>query len=466
MRPTSHQFSNLIKQGVPTIPRKDQSYGYSTNGEGDLHRHSAPASTYSGLGQDTVGPACYNVRREPGGDITSTVASLKSTTKREVWDELSPRLHIPGPGHYNPKVHPTITFDKADKPSAVFASKVPILPEPRRIQQDDEKALLLALHQQTHVQKPKFRGVKTEQFGSTSGRTDIASNIYTPYVTPTCNETPGPGTYVDKKKNRYTIDRMHTRPTLRDDGVGFQAVSERPCLAKTRVANPMGPGAYTPTGHDQTLEKKVRQRQGIGRMGQFGSTTERFLWNMTPESMEPDEQTPGPGTYEQPLQNPAAPPPARGRRPRVYTSSAFRSTTGRFPKGNNNHVPEFHIVGACSAPAVGEYDLINPPQHKVATNPHLTIPFLSQGHRSEVGQDTMYMKVPGPGQYEVTSPRDLAVGAQSRTRTNGVRSTLASKPRFDKNPSKPHQLLGPGSYAIPSTIGTKSFNVTMKPKIT
>ncbi|ETV98196.1 hypothetical protein H310_08922 [Aphanomyces invadans] len=462
MRPTSHQFSNLIKQGVPTIPRKDQSYGYSTDGDGDLHRHSAPASTYSGLGNDTVGPACYNVRKEPGGDLAATVASLKSTTKRDVWDELSPRLDIPGPGHYNPKGL-TSTMDKAEKPSAVFASKVPILPEPRRIQQDDEKALLLALHEQTHVRKSKFRGIKKEQFGSTSGRTDIASNMHTPFVTPTCNETPGPGTYVDKKKNRYAVNRIHQRPTLRDDGVGFQAVSERPCLAKTKTNNPMGPGAYNPTGYGHTLEKKVRQRQGIGRMGQFGSTTERFLWNMTPESMEPEEQTPGPGTYI-----PAQPPhnrtgPANGRRPRVYTSSAFRSTTERFAKGNN-HAPEFHIVGACSAPAVGDYDLVNPPQHKVATNPYLKIPFMSQGQRSEIGQDMKQMEVPGPGQYEVLSPRDLVVGTQSRTRTNAVRSTLGTKPRFDKGPSKPHELLGPGSYAIPTTIGTKSFNVTMKPK--
>ncbi|KAG9406600.1 putative palmitoyltransferase zdhhc4 [Aphanomyces cochlioides] len=462
LRPPSHQFSNLLKQGVPTIPRKEQSYGYSTDEDGELHRHSAPASTYSGLGQDTVGPACYNVRKEPAEDITATVASLKSTTKREVWDELSPRIHIPGPGHYNPKN----TLLKGEKPSAVFASKVPILPEPKRIQPDEEKALLLALNEQNHPVKQKYRGVKKEQFGSTSGRTDIASNISTPFITPTCNETPGPGTYVDKKTNRFAAShRPHQRPTLRDDGVGFQAVSERPCLAKTKTNNPMGPGAYNPVGQDLTLEKKVRQRQNVGRMGQFGSTTERFLWNMTPESMEPDEQTPGPGTYapEQPQNNA---PPRNGRRPRVYTSSAFRSTTSRFPKSNNNHAPEFHIVGACAAPAVGEYDLINVPQHKVATNPYLNIPFLSQGRRTEVGYETVCLDLPGPGQYEVMSPRDVSLGGHSRTRANAVRSTMATKPRFEKDPTKPHQLLGPGSYAIPSTIGTKSFNVTMKPKTT
>ncbi|KAF0720523.1 Aste57867_242 [Aphanomyces stellatus] len=460
LRPTSHQFSNLIKQGVPTIPRKEQSYGYSTDEDGELKRHSAPASVYSGIGQDTVGPACYNVRKEPAEDVATSVASLKSTTKREVWDELSPRLHVPGPGHYNPKG----AGPRPEKPNAVFASKVPILPEPRRIQQDDEKALLLALHEQNHVMRPKFRGVKKEQFGSTSGRMDIASNMYTPYITPTCNETPGPGTYVNKKKNRFATGSLHQRPTLRDDGVGFQAVSERPCLAKTKSNNSMGPGAYNPIGQDLTLEKKIKQRLVIGRMGQFGSTTERFLWNMTPESMEPDEQTPGPGAYA-PEQPPTNAPPPNGRRPRVYTSSAFRSSTTRFPKGSNNHVPEFHIVGACSAPAVGEYDLVNVPQHKVATNPYLKIPFGSQGQRSEIGQDTMYLEVPGPGQYEMVSPRDTGLGLQSRNRSNNVRSTLATKPRFDKNPSKPHQLLGPGSYAIPSTIGTKSFNITMKPKL-
>ncbi|OQS00512.1 hypothetical protein ACHHYP_03438 [Achlya hypogyna] len=455
VRPAA-QYVNLMQPGVPTIPRKEQSYGYTADENGVLKRHTAPASTYSGLGQDTVGPAGYNVRKEPTADLATTVPSLKSTVKREVWEELSPRIDIPGPGHYAPKLRPSAPA--SDRPNAVFASKVPILPEPRRIEKDEEKALLLALQEQSHSTKPKAQGVKREQFGSTAGRTDIASNISTPFMTPTSNQTPGPGTYV----NRKTFDtrrRPAGKKGLRDDAVGFQAVSERPCLAKTKSAYATGPGSYSTTGQDLTLEKSVRHRQHVGRHGVFGSTTERFLWNLTPEVLEAEENRPGPGKYtaDANVVEPLAP---GVRRPRVYTSSAFRSTTSRFPKGNN-HAPQFHIVGECASPAVGDYDLVNPPAHRVATNPYLKVPFLSQGPRSEMGAETMYRDVPGPGQYEAVSPRDQAV-TTARTRGNAVRATIALQPRFDRPPTKPHQLIGPGAYSLPGTVGTKSFNVTLQ----
>ncbi|EQC40096.1 hypothetical protein SDRG_02750 [Saprolegnia diclina VS20] len=447
-----------MQRGVPTIPRKDQSYGYTADENGVLKRHTAPASTYSGLGQDTVGPAGYNVRKEPTADMATTVPSLKSTVKREVWEELSPRIDVPGPGTYAPKLRPQAP--QSDRPNAVFASKVPILPEPRRIEKDEEKALLLALQEQSHNPKPKVQGVKKEQFGSTAGRTDIASNINTPFIQPTYNQTPGPGTYVDKK----TYDqrrRLHSKKSFRDDAVGFQAISERPCLAKTKPAYATGPGTYSPAGHDLTLEKAVRIKQHVGRNGVFGSTTERFLWNLTPEVLEAEEQLPGPGKYTADS-NVVEPLPPGVRRPRVYTSSAFRSTTSRFPKGHN-HAPQFHIVGECAAPAVGDYDLVNVPPHRVATNPFLKVPFLSQGPRSEIGAETMYREVPGPGQYEVASPRDQVVGAPSfRTRANTIRSTLPLQQRFERKPTKPHQLIGPGAYTVPGTVGVKTFNVTMR----
>ena len=219
----------------------------------------------------------------------------------------------------------------------------------------------------------------------------------------------------------------------------------------------------------------MRQKQHVGRNGVFGSTTERFLWNLTPEVLEAEEQLPGPGKYTADS-NVVEPLPPGVRRPRVYTSSAFRSTTNRyvwmqmlhtrpscrFPKGHN-HAPQFHIVGECAAPAVGDYDLVNVPQHRVATNPFLKVPFLSQGPRSEIGAETMYREVPGPGQYEVASPRDQVVGAPSyRTRANTIRSTLPLQQRFERKPTKPHQLIGPGAYTVPGTVGVKTFNVTMR----
>jgi len=193
-------------------------------------------------------------------------------------------------------------------------------------------------------------------------------------------------------------------------------------------------------------------------MGVFGSTTGRFLWNQNPESLDPDDQTPGPGTYTQDT-NVEPVPPTGVRRPMVHTSSAFRSTSSRFGK-NNNHAPEFHIVGECPNAAVGDYNISSDEKHHIATNPYLNIPFMSQVQRS--GITPINVAVPGPGHYESSQVEDnFTLG--SFTRSNLVRSTIGLQPRF-KTKVRHHELLGPGSYQVGNTMGKKSFNVTMKLK--
>ncbi len=94
-RPTTHPFSHLLKPNVPTIPRKEQCYGYTREEDGHLRRHDAPPTIYTGIGTDTVGPACYNLRKDPIETVTGNFTGLKSKTKRDVWKQLSPQISLP-----------------------------------------------------------------------------------------------------------------------------------------------------------------------------------------------------------------------------------------------------------------------------------------------------------------------------------------------------------------------------------
>jgi hypothetical protein len=61
----SNTLLNIGKSGnsVPSVPRPEQSYGYQEQGQArHLVRQPPPNESYSGLGQDTVGPAAYNPR--------------------------------------------------------------------------------------------------------------------------------------------------------------------------------------------------------------------------------------------------------------------------------------------------------------------------------------------------------------------------------------------------------------------
>jgi hypothetical protein len=108
----------------------------------------------------------------------------------------------------------------------------------------------------------RSKGIKKEQFGSTAARANINCHIETPYVQPTNNYTPGPGMYLNRdkpsapssisssflsSKANFTLTSSKTKTSdlysqdvhNSTTNVAFQAVSERPCLAKTKANNPL-----------------------------------------------------------------------------------------------------------------------------------------------------------------------------------------------------------------------------------
>ncbi|GLE01281.1 hypothetical protein PINS_up010111 [Pythium insidiosum] len=486
-RPTA-AIVPLLRPSVPTIPKKEQSYGYVPNEHGELTLQQQPAAIYSGIGQDTVGPAAYNAHAQIWNDKKNVAPSLKSTVKREVWQENTPRRELPGPGQYD-SGDATASFPAhargASKlrQSAVFASKVPILPDAKPVAQHDaERELeLLAKEQRAQLHRSAAaaaaqKAVKVEAFGSTSQRTDLLSQLSAPFSSPTFLATPGPGKYTQRTAaHSLHISRASRSRAFREQQhIGFASATQRHCLSKPKPSSSPGPGAYR-SETPRTVERAVKGRQTVGRFGVFGSNAERRVWE-TLERLEPDEVTPGPGAYDKPVDTHG------GHFPLLVSSAAFKSSSSRFAKRANPHAPpHVHCVGNDATPAVGDYDITR--VHAIAAtlvdataataaagagaatdssglvSPRA--PFLSTVDRRVFDAKESRL-VPGPGQYAVEPPGD---GGRSPplTRMHEVRATLGNEERFRVKPTVPEHV-GPGSYAIPGTVGTRSFNVTMVAK--
>lgn len=534
---------------VPAIPKKDQSYGYVRGEDGALRRQAPPAAIYSGIGLDTVGPAAYSAHPPNFYDAKRNAApSLRSTVQREVWAEnLTPRRHVPGPGAYNPhdnadsrsddeaeKVNSQITTEnergedskrsrkqrshhrrhhsQQNRPSAVFASKVPLLPSPKPVAQfDAERELEVQAKEarsrpRAEARQRRAKGNKIEAFGSTTTRVELTAQQDGPIVfEPTFLTTPGPGMYhetgVDNAALAVSLlgnfaSRRASLPAGRRremDGVGFSSASERPCLAappRTRNNESLGPGAYrseTPRSMDQT----VRSRLAVGRLGVFGSTAPREIWDaLDPVTGGPKQKAhlPGPGAYN--YSSPSGASADTGEMSVVGASSAvFKSSSSRFTSSSVSN-PHVHRVGDYATPGVGEYDLASKNsvhRYKNTTSPSQgqgdgshspsspiaapSAPFRSTVERTVFdGRETA--EVPGPGDYETGgSVLGMAVGGNATlsganggfTRSLAPRKTLGNDQRFRVKSTVPPEV-GPGAYVIPGTVGTKSFNVTMASK--
>ncbi|KAE9010179.1 hypothetical protein PF005_g11425 [Phytophthora fragariae] len=493
-----HKFAHLVKPSVPAIPRRQQSYGYVQVGL-ELQRQSPPDEIYSGIGQDTVGPAAYSRHNPIWNEKKNVAPSLKSTAKREVWEENKRLTSLPGPGQYNtipesetlvatapppakshtlipeaqrPRIGARRTQHRGARQSAVFASKVPILPttKPVGVYDADREQELFAREERAERYRQdqnKFSfGLKTEAFGSTTGRTELTSQVTAPFSHPTYITTPGPGKY--GSASRYAGSKQLGRktsgasiPHYRADGVGFSCATERPCLAPTKAPPAPGPGAYK-SETPRSMNHSVRGKLCIGRNGVFGTTSERQVWGEL-ERMDVEEYTPGPGAYSE----------AGSFNSTQYLNSApFKSSSNRFAKNAPPHAPpHVHCVGDQVTPAVGQYNVSKGFSAVASSAPTAVegvyasdatsllsprITFLSTQERS-VFDTKDECDLPGPGAYEETADDVGAV----YTRSKDVRLTFGNEARFRVKPTVP-EAVGPGAYAIPGTVGTKSFNVTMR----
>ncbi|POM74515.1 Hypothetical protein PHPALM_8514 [Phytophthora palmivora] len=489
-----HKFAHLIKPSVPAIPQRQQSYGYVQVGV-ELQRQSPPEEIYSGVGHDTVGPAAYSRHNPIWDEKKNAASSLKSTAKRDVWEENKRLIKLPGPGQYDTNSVPEVTVvtapasanmlsegqrprigarrshHRAARQSAVFASKVPILPAPKPVgvYDPEREQELLAKDERAEryrQEQTKFGGVglKPEAFGSTTVRTELTSQLTTPFSHPTYTTTPGPGRYgaTTTSSSSKRLGRKTSRgwiPHHCPDGIGFSCATERPCLAPTKAPTAPGPGTYkseTPRSMNTTVKGKLC----IGRNGVFGTTSERQVWGEL-ERKGVEEFTPGPGAYDDSGSfNPSL----------NLNSAAFKSGSIRFAKNAPPHAPpHVHCVGDQVTPAVGQYNVSKGFSTIVSSalglldgvseNLSPRVPFLSSQERA-VFDTKDVCDLPGPGAYKGSADDD---DAATYTRSRDVRLTVGNEARFRVKPTVP-VTVGPGAYSIPGTMGTKSFNVTMTPK--
>jgi hypothetical protein len=251
------------------------------------------------------------------------------------------------------------------------------------------------------------------------------------------------------------------------------------------------------------MESTIKSKGTIGRHGIFGSTSERMIgWDNHHhhhhdhghggmDRIEYDDHiVPGPGAYEQSVQV------TSGHLPNALPSAAFKSSSARFQKTSciPNAPPHVHVVGDTTVPAVGQYDIsrsfastsssIGSPKAAVihdsvaATSSashsnsnsggagdqepvvaKVSAPFLTTSERTGF-LSKQAMELPGPGTYDTTKTIQETTSFSSSTRSKDVRTTIGNDRRFKQKPVLPEHI-GPGAYSIPSTMGKKSFNVTL-----
>jgi hypothetical protein len=92
---------------VPAIPRPTQSYGYELNEDGSYQLQKSKVLSYSGLGQDTVGPACYDPKYEVVYSKRGSFIDIgRSQVQRKIFEHNKsientlPDQSNPGPGYY------------------------------------------------------------------------------------------------------------------------------------------------------------------------------------------------------------------------------------------------------------------------------------------------------------------------------------------------------------------------------
>lgn len=278
---------------APSIPGREQSYGYEEGEQGELVMQRPADLGHSGRGDDRPGPVDYHprvefTRRQPaaidfskGEDRLILLSKTRAST-------------TPGPGYYNAtkglgagdegvdigrSIH-----RKRQRPTANFSYGS------KRDRQHREQEFQpgpgdYAVPSGLEVKRDPGR--KDLSFLSTSRRFDEPARGVS-----SRDRAPGPGSYVsapsdfDRWRKLYR-SRQQTRIPSHNVPIGFQSTTLR-FVDSSRKDQSVGPADFNPGG---MAEKLIRKGTGAG--GAFGSTTRRF-----PVKDDGQSSIPGPGYYK------------------------------------------------------------------------------------------------------------------------------------------------------------------------
>lgn len=289
---------------APSIPGREQSYGYEEGEQGELVMQGPLDLGHSGRGDDRPGPVDYNPRVE----FTRRQSAAIDFSKGEDRSVILSRTRAsttPGPGHYNAakglgavdedihvrrgirrkRQRPTASFhhgSKRDRLQSVGRQGVSPGPGDYTVPSGLD------------VKRDPCR--KDLSFLSTSRRFDDPAMGN---CTNKNNRAPGPGSYIsapsdfDRWRTLFRT-RHRTGPagaTSQNAPIGFQSTTLRFADDLPRN-NELGPAAYNPGGMADEVNRKGAGRRG-GAGGAFGSTSRRF-----PVESAGQQNMPGPGYYD------------------------------------------------------------------------------------------------------------------------------------------------------------------------
>jgi hypothetical protein len=415
---------------VPSVPTRDQSYGYEESDRGELIQQKPPEGQYSGKGRDIVGPGHYDPSVEFLGTMKNSRSAPAFGKSRSSRSKVS-GSNNPGPGTYNSSI--TIRDPQDKKPSAAFVSKVR-----RPYEVDPSEDVMTApgpgaynpmLGSMTRPYVPET----LQFFGSTTKRPwDNAREGRRSRS----SQSPGPGSY----KNTLTAFPKKAILSM-TEAAPFSTTAGRFAGNSTvdREEKP-GPGSYAvDTAMSLVTELK---KKPVGRRGVFGTTADR--WN----AAEPTAEMPGPGTYAEEVEGAASGSSKerekeKGKRVGKPLSS-FASRTVRGDKQKE------------SAPPPGAYEVpsaFSSSTRKKYAGGKVNAVFNTSSERlggnSVLGQRPT--NTPGPGEYGNVVPTSKKHFSKAKSQTTA--------PRFGS--TRPARVPGPGQYSHAVPLVKKSFNITI-----
>ena len=430
--------------GAPSVPSRDQSFGYEETADGELRMQRPPVGGYTGVsGHKSVGPGEYEPTRATS--VTKPTGMAPSFGNSRVSrGTFADNRDGPGPGAYARD-----EGESRGKPSAAFLSRVPLSYQKLL----DPESLVPgpgAYGAQPGI-TPKSVPESLQAFGSTQKR--LASDTVTPAERQRMAQ-PGPGAYEERRSDfRAKAKAGAAAGAAAGDGTGHSGFNSSTVrfTALAQSTKP-GPGAYDEL--DQHSFVANLQRKTHGRHGVFGSTTRRF------HALKRDP-VPGAGAY-----NPAATPQADADE---GPSSAFASGVQRFTKSAPTRV---------STKAGRHKDAVPPPWQynpKSANewgmggkqNAKANETFGSTVERfpaGEIGGGTRVAHVPGPGQYAPKHPNEGFRKQQATSmhfNTKEARFGAGPRGMFSGGAPTP----GPGQYEstvdLSDPLIKRSYNITI-----
>lgn len=276
---------------APSIPGRDQSYGYEEGNQGELVMQRPHDLGHTGKGDDRPGPLDYRPRVEYTRRSPAIVDFSKGED-RMVALSRGQASCTPGPGYYNASGELGATEESINVHRGVRRKR----PRPSPSFQCATRRDVCRRYQEPLPGPGDYKIPGGLGCGREPRRGDLSflstSRRFDEHATGARFRAPGPGSY-DTALSDFdrwrTLDRLRPR-RAHSAPIGFHSTTLR-FAGSTRTDEGIGPAAYNIGGMADELQRKRPGNKAI--VGAFGSTSRRFPVDSTGQPA-----LPGPGSYD------------------------------------------------------------------------------------------------------------------------------------------------------------------------